>query len=60
MRRERRYVILQAMNKRLESLLERASAWPEEAQDEAALALAAIEEKHFGGDLAAIRQQIAR
>lgn len=48
------------MNKRLESLLERASAWPEEAQDEAALALAAIEEKHFGGDLAAIRQQIAR
>jgi hypothetical protein len=35
------------MNKQLESLLQRATAWPEEAQDEAVRALTAIEEKHL-------------
>jgi hypothetical protein len=51
------------MNKRLESLLERAPAWPEEAQDEAVRALTAIEEKHAGGraaKLAALRETIDR
>jgi signal recognition particle GTPase len=33
------------MNKRLESLLDRIPTWPQEAQDDAAMALADIEEK---------------
>jgi signal recognition particle GTPase len=33
------------MNKRLESLLDRIPTWPQEAQDDAAVALADIEEK---------------
>ena len=33
------------MNKRLESLLDRIATWPQEAQDDAAMALADIEEK---------------
>jgi signal recognition particle GTPase len=33
------------MNKRLESLLDRIPTWPQEAQDDAAIALADIEEK---------------
>jgi len=33
------------MNKRLESLLDRVATWPQEAQDDAAMALADIEEK---------------
>jgi hypothetical protein len=36
------------MNKTLESLIDRVSSWPQEAQDEAALVLAAIEERHVG------------
>ena len=36
------------MNKRLESLIDRVPTWPQEAQDEAARALMAIEEKHVG------------
>jgi len=36
------------MNKKLEALMERVGTWPEEVQDEAAHALAAIEEKHIG------------
>jgi hypothetical protein len=36
------------MNKTLESLIDRVSSWPQEAQDEAALILAAIEERHVG------------
>ena len=33
------------MNKRLETLLDRVATWPQEAQDDAAMALADIEEK---------------
>lgn len=33
------------MNKRLETLLERVATWPQEAQDDAATALADIEQK---------------
>jgi len=33
------------MNKRLETLLDRIATWPQEAQDDAAMALADIEEK---------------
>ena len=36
------------MNKKLESLIDRVSTWPQDAQEEAAQALAAIEEKHVG------------
>jgi hypothetical protein len=57
------------MNKKLEALMERVSTWPEDVQDEAADALAAIEEKHLGeraltpeeeAKLAALRETIAR
>jgi len=58
------------MNKQLEALMERASTWPEAAQDEAARALAAIEERHVGvpraltpeeeAKLAALRETINR
>jgi hypothetical protein len=56
------------MNKNLEALIERAGTWPEAVQDEAAHALAAIEQKHFGGKLspedevklAALRETIER
>ena len=56
------------MNKRLESLLERAVTWPEAAQDEAVRALTAIEEKHLPrlteaereAKLAALRETINR
>ena len=37
---------MSTMNKKLESLLERVPTWPRSAQDEAARALAAIEEEH--------------
>jgi hypothetical protein len=33
------------MNKRLETLLDRLATWPQEAQDDAAMALSDIEEK---------------
>jgi hypothetical protein len=33
------------MNKRLETLLDRVATWPQEAQDDAAMALSDIEEK---------------
>ncbi len=33
------------MNKRFETLLDRVATWPQEAQDDAAMALADIEEK---------------
>ena len=36
---------MRAMNKRLESLIDRIATWPQEAQDWAALALAEVEEK---------------
>jgi predicted transcriptional regulator len=36
------------MNKRLETLLERVSAWPEEAQEELLEHIVAIESKHGG------------
>src|SRR5215831_9128417 len=36
-----------AMNKKLESIIDRVPTWPQEAQDEALRALAAIEEKHI-------------
>jgi antitoxin ParD1/3/4 len=36
------------MNKKLESLMDRVPNWPEEAQEEALRALAAIEESHAG------------
>ena len=36
---------LASMNKRLETLLDRIATWPQEAQDDAAMALADIEEK---------------
>ena len=57
------------MNKKLEALMERASTWPEAVQDEAADALAAIEEKHLGArpltpeeeaKLAALRDTVER
>ena len=57
------------MNKKLEALMERASTWPEAVQDEAADALAAIEQKHLGArpltpeeeaKLAALRETIER
>jgi hypothetical protein len=58
------------MNKTLESLIDRVAQWPQEAQDEAARALAAIEEKHVGpprpltpeeeAKLAALRETINR
>ena len=61
---------LQAMNKKLEALMERVGTWPEEVQDEAAHALAAIEQKHIGvrrpltpeeeAKLAALRETINR
>jgi hypothetical protein len=47
------------MSKTLQTLIERAAKWPEEARDEAARALAAIEQKHLGGDLEEIRTKIA-
>jgi hypothetical protein len=36
------------MNKQLAALMERAGTWPDVVQEEAARALAAIEEKHVG------------
>jgi predicted transcriptional regulator len=36
------------MNKRLETLLDRISAWPEEAQAELVESILAIESKHLG------------
>lgn len=48
------------MNKRLESLLERAASWPQEAQDEAERALRAIEQKLLDGDLALVRDRIGQ
>jgi signal recognition particle GTPase len=36
---------VRSMNKRLETLLDRVATWPQEAQDDAAMALADIEEK---------------
>jgi hypothetical protein len=48
------------MNKRLEALLQRASTWPQEAQDEAERALRAIEQKHSEGDLGLVRDRIER
>jgi hypothetical protein len=58
------------MNKKLEALIERLGTWPEEVQDEAAEALAAIEENHLGvrrpltpeeeAKLAALRETINR
>ncbi len=58
------------MNKVLEFLIERVPTWPQEAQDEAALALGAIERKHVGvqplseeereAKLAALRDTINR
>jgi hypothetical protein len=36
------------MNRKLEALIDRVSTWPQDAQEEAAQALAAIEEKHVG------------
>jgi hypothetical protein len=36
---------LAGMNKRLETLLDRVATWPQEAQDDAAMALADIEDK---------------
>jgi predicted transcriptional regulator len=36
------------MNKKLETLLERVSTWPEEAQAELMQSIADIETKHFG------------
>jgi hypothetical protein len=58
------------MNSKLESLMERARAWPAEAQDEAVIALSDIEEKHLSGQrrltpeeeakVAALRETINR
>jgi hypothetical protein len=58
------------MNKKLESIIDRVPTWPQEAQDEAVQALAAIEEKHAGvrrpltpedeTKLAALRETINR
>jgi hypothetical protein len=58
------------MNKTLESLIDRVPNWPQEAQEEAALALASIEERHVGvrrsftpeeeAKLAALRETINR
>jgi hypothetical protein len=55
------------MNKQLESLLERAAAWPEAAQDEAVRVLTAIERKYAPlnetereAKLAALRDTINR
>jgi hypothetical protein len=56
------------MNKRLEAIIDRVLTWPEEAQDEAEQALAAIEEKHLRppltpeeeAKLAALRETINR
>jgi hypothetical protein len=39
------HVNLAGMNKRLETLLDRVATWPQQAQDDAAMALADIEEK---------------
>jgi hypothetical protein len=36
------------MNKRLETLLERVAAWPEEAQDELMQSIVEIEARHTG------------
>ena len=36
------------MNRKLEALIDRMPTWPQDAQEEAAQALAAIEEKHAG------------
>jgi hypothetical protein len=36
------------MDKKLEALIDRISTWPQDAQEEAARALAAIEEKRVG------------
>jgi hypothetical protein len=41
-----RCVNVQPMNKKLETLIERVPSWPQKAQQEAAQALATIEEKH--------------
>ena len=57
------------MNKRLETLLDRIATWPEEAQNDAVMALADIEEKvrilrsltpEDRAKLAALRQTINR
>jgi hypothetical protein len=56
------------MNKKLETLIERVPSWPQKAQQEAARALATIEEKHVrrpltAGErakLAALRKTINR
>jgi hypothetical protein len=56
------------MNKRLEAIIDRVLTWPEEAQDEAEQALAAIEQKHVPPTLtpedetklAALRETINR
>ena len=62
--------ILDDMNKKLESIIDRVLTWPEEAQDEALRALTAIEESHLGVQpiideehdrkLAALRETINR
>jgi len=41
------------MNKKLETLIERVPSWPQKAQQEAARALATIEEKHVRRSLTA-------
>jgi hypothetical protein len=40
--------MVRCMNKKLEILIGSVPTWPQEAQDEAVQALAAIEEKHVG------------
>ena len=47
------------MSKTLESLIERAARWPQEAQEEAARALAGIEQKYLGGNIDEIRRRIS-
>ena len=48
------------VNKRLESLIVRVPTWPEEAQDEAVRALAAIERKHVGAQRLSIEEREAK
>ena len=65
-----RYGNVPSMKKTLESLIDRVPNWPQEAQEEAALVLAAIEERHVGvrrsftpeeeAKLAALRETINR
>ena len=61
--------MVSAMNKRLETLLERIPTWPEEAQEDAVMALSDIEEKirilrtlspEDQAKLAALREEINR